>query len=101
MFTFLAAGKTNRKGLRNPLLLAVSARAHFDTVRLPFPPAFLQRAALAFGAPRQGARPPEDGGAEAIARRRHAYPCEAKALRVDRRARILHRRRSHHAMVAV
>jgi hypothetical protein len=29
----------------------VIARAHFDTVRLPFPPAALQRAALAIAAP--------------------------------------------------
>ena len=35
----------------NPLRLAVIAKAHFDTVRLPFPPAWLQRAALAMGAP--------------------------------------------------
>jgi hypothetical protein len=51
MFTLAADGKTNRKGLPKPLRLAVIARAHFDTVRLPFPPAFLQRAALAVGAP--------------------------------------------------
>jgi len=51
MFTLAAEGKTNRKGLPNPLRLAVIARAHFDTVRLPFPPAWLQRAALALGAP--------------------------------------------------
>jgi quercetin dioxygenase-like cupin family protein len=51
MFTLAAEGKTNRKGLPNPLRLAVIARAHFDTVRLPFPPAWLQRAALAVGAP--------------------------------------------------
>ena len=51
MFTLAEAGKTNRKGLPNPLRLAVIARAHFDTVRLPFPPAALQRAALAVGAP--------------------------------------------------
>ena len=51
MFTLAAEGKTNRKGLPNPLRLAVIAKAHFDTVRLPFPPAFLQRAALALGAP--------------------------------------------------
>lgn len=31
--------------------LAVIARAHFDTVRLAFPPAWLQRAALTIGAP--------------------------------------------------
>jgi quercetin dioxygenase-like cupin family protein len=51
MFTLAAGGKTNRKGMPNPLRLAVIARAHFDTVRLPFPPAWLQRAALAVGAP--------------------------------------------------
>jgi quercetin dioxygenase-like cupin family protein len=51
MFTLAAEGKTNRKGLPSPLRLAVIAKAHFDTVRLPFPPAVLQRAALALGAP--------------------------------------------------
>ena len=30
---------------------AVVAQAHFDTVRLPYVPAFAQRAALALGAP--------------------------------------------------
>jgi quercetin dioxygenase-like cupin family protein len=51
MFTLAADGRTNRRGMPNPLRLAVIARAHFDTVRLPFPPALLQRAALAVGAP--------------------------------------------------
>ena len=51
MFTLAAEGRTNRRGLPNPLRLAVIARAHFDTVRLPFPPAAVQRAALAVGAP--------------------------------------------------
>jgi quercetin dioxygenase-like cupin family protein len=51
MFGLAAAGKTNRKGMPNPLRLAVIAKAHFDTVRLPFPPAWLQRAALAAAAP--------------------------------------------------
>ena len=51
MFTLAAEGKTNRKGMPNPLRLAVIAKAHFDTVRLPFPPTVLQRAALAVGAP--------------------------------------------------
>jgi quercetin dioxygenase-like cupin family protein len=51
MFTLAAEGKTNRKGLPNPLRLAVIAKAHFDTVRLPFPPTWLQRAGLALGAP--------------------------------------------------
>jgi quercetin dioxygenase-like cupin family protein len=51
MFSLAAQGKTNRRGMPNPLRLAVIARAHFDTVRLPFPPAALQRAALAIAAP--------------------------------------------------
>jgi mannose-6-phosphate isomerase-like protein (cupin superfamily) len=50
MFTLAAEGKTNRKGMPNPLRLAVIAREHFDTVRLPFPPPSMQRAALAAGA---------------------------------------------------
>jgi hypothetical protein len=51
MFTLAGDGKTNRKGLPNPLRLAVIARAHFETVRLPAPPAAVQRAALAVSAP--------------------------------------------------
>ena len=51
MFTLAAEGKTNHKGMPNPLRLAVIANAHFDTVRLPFPPAAVQRAGLALGAP--------------------------------------------------
>jgi mannose-6-phosphate isomerase-like protein (cupin superfamily) len=51
MFALAADGKTNRKGMPNPLRLAVIARAHFDTVRLPFPPAWMQRFGLALGAP--------------------------------------------------
>jgi hypothetical protein len=51
MFALAADGKTNRKGMPNPLRLAVIARAHFDTVRLPQPPAWLQRVGLALGAP--------------------------------------------------
>ena len=51
MFALAADGKTNRKGMPNPLRLAVIANAHFDTVRLPFPPAFVQKLGLAFGAP--------------------------------------------------
>ena len=31
--------------------IAVIARAHFDTVQLPHPPAWLQKAGLALGAP--------------------------------------------------
>jgi quercetin dioxygenase-like cupin family protein len=51
MFALAADGKTNRKGMPNPLRLAVIARATFDTVRLPLVPAWLQRTALAAGAP--------------------------------------------------
>ena len=51
MFALAADGKTNRKGMPNPLRLAVIAHAHFDTVRLPFPPTVLQRIGLALGAP--------------------------------------------------
>jgi len=52
MFALAADGKTSSKGMpRNPFRLAVLAKAHFDTVRLPFPPAWLQAAGLAVGAP--------------------------------------------------
>jgi len=51
MFALAADGKTNRKGMPNPLRLAVIANAHFDTVRLPFPPAWMQKAGLVLGAP--------------------------------------------------
>ncbi len=51
MFALAVDGRTNRKGLPNPLRLAVIAQAHFDIVRLPFPPVALQRAGLAVGAP--------------------------------------------------
>ena len=51
MFGLASDGKTNRRGMPNPLHLAVIARAHFDVVRLPFPPAWMQRAGLALGAP--------------------------------------------------
>src|SRR5216117_875239 len=51
MFALAADGKTGRKGMPNLLCLAVIAKAHFDTVRLPFPPAWIQKAGLAMGAP--------------------------------------------------
>ncbi len=51
MFGLAADGKTNRTGMPNPLRLAVIAQAHFDTVRLPFPPAWMQLLGLAMGAP--------------------------------------------------
>jgi quercetin dioxygenase-like cupin family protein len=52
MFALAADGKTSSKGMpRNPFRLAVLAKAHFDTVRLPFPPAWLQATGLTVGAP--------------------------------------------------
>jgi quercetin dioxygenase-like cupin family protein len=51
MYSLAADGKTNRKGMPNPLRLAVIARAHFDDARVPFVPVALQRAGLALGAP--------------------------------------------------
>ena len=51
MFSLAEDGKVSKKGMPNPLRLAVIARHHFDDVRLPFPPAWLQRLGLAFGAP--------------------------------------------------
>ena len=51
MFGLANDGKTNKKGMPNPLRLAVIANEHFDDVRLPFPPAWLQRAGLLMGAP--------------------------------------------------
>jgi quercetin dioxygenase-like cupin family protein len=51
MFGLAADGKTSKKGMPNPLRLAVIARHHFDDVRLPVIPHALQRAALALGAP--------------------------------------------------
>ena len=51
MFGLAEDGKTNAKGMPNPFRLAVIANAHFDTVRLPVVPSFMQKAALAMGAP--------------------------------------------------
>lgn len=50
MFALAEDGKTNGQGMPNPLRLAVIAQAHFDTVRLPSPPVFVQRLGLAVGA---------------------------------------------------
>jgi quercetin dioxygenase-like cupin family protein len=49
MFGLAADGKTNRKGMPNPLRLAVVANHHFDVVRLPGVPQWLQKAALVPG----------------------------------------------------
>jgi quercetin dioxygenase-like cupin family protein len=50
MFGLANDGKTNRKGMPNPLRLAVIANAHWDVVRLPFPPAWMQKLGLMLGA---------------------------------------------------
>src|SRR5439155_11827001 len=51
MYSLAAAGKTNRKGMPNPLRLAPIANHHFDDVRLPLVPQWLQKLALVLGAP--------------------------------------------------
>jgi quercetin dioxygenase-like cupin family protein len=51
MFGLANDGRTNAKGLPNPFRLAVIANHHFDDVRLPFPPAFVQKLGLIAGAP--------------------------------------------------
>jgi quercetin dioxygenase-like cupin family protein len=51
MFALARDGKTNKKGMPNPLRLAVIANAHWNDVRLPFPPARMQKLGLALGAP--------------------------------------------------
>jgi len=51
MFGLAEDGKTNRKGMPNPLRLAVIANHHFEDVNLPVVPAALQKLALAMGAP--------------------------------------------------
>jgi len=51
MYSLAADGKTSKKGMPNPFRLAVIANAHFDVVQLPVIPAWVQKAALAMGAP--------------------------------------------------
>ena len=50
MFGLAADGKTNKKGMPQPLRLAVIANHHFDVVRLPLVPQTLQKLALIPGA---------------------------------------------------
>ncbi|HEY7690793.1 MAG TPA: cupin domain-containing protein [Gaiellaceae bacterium] len=93
MFTLAAEGKTGKHGLPGPLQLAVIAREHFDTVRLPFPPATLQRAALAVGAPLGRAlgyratvdRPTDRGASRAGDRRYERGRPHGSPMRRDRR----------------
>ena len=51
MFSLALDGKTNRKGMPNPLRLAVIANHHIDDVQLPIVPRWMQKSALALGAP--------------------------------------------------
>jgi quercetin dioxygenase-like cupin family protein len=51
MFGLAADGKTNKKGMPNPLRLAVIANHHFEDVQLPFVPRWMQKTALMLGAP--------------------------------------------------
>jgi quercetin dioxygenase-like cupin family protein len=51
MFGLAADGKTSKNGMPQPLRLAPIAKAHFEDVRLPVVPAWMQRTALAMGAP--------------------------------------------------
>jgi quercetin dioxygenase-like cupin family protein len=50
MFALAADGKTNKKGMPNPVRMAVIAKEYFDDVRAPHVPGALQKAALAAGA---------------------------------------------------
>ena len=50
MFGLAIDGKTNKKGMPNPLRLAVITRKHFDDARLPVIPAWVQRSMIAVGA---------------------------------------------------
>ena len=50
MFGLACDGKTNRKGLPNPLRMAVIAHAHRRDVRAPYVPALMQSAGLTIGA---------------------------------------------------
>ena len=51
MFGLASEGKTNKKGMPNPFRLAVIMDEHFDLVRLPFPPVWVQRMGLALASP--------------------------------------------------
>jgi len=80
MFGLATDGKTNRKGMPNPLQLAVIARHHFDVVRLAGVPGWMQKAGLAMRADRAPARLSADVRARAgrprprVASRPHLGP---------------------------
>ena len=50
MFALAADGKTNKKGMPNPVRMAVIANEYFDDVRAPHVPGAIQKAALSAGA---------------------------------------------------
>jgi hypothetical protein len=50
MFALAFDGKTNKKGMPNPLRMAVVANAYLDDVRMPHVPGAIQKAALATSA---------------------------------------------------
>ena len=50
MFALAADGKTNKKGMPNPVRMAVIAKEYFDDVRAPHVPGAIQKAALSAGA---------------------------------------------------
>ena len=45
MFALASDGKTNKKGMPNPLRMAVVANAYFNDVRMPLVPGLVQKAA--------------------------------------------------------
>lgn len=51
MFGLARDGKTDEKGMPNPFRLAVIMDEQFNLVRLPSPPASMERTDLALGAP--------------------------------------------------
>jgi mannose-6-phosphate isomerase-like protein (cupin superfamily) len=51
MFALAVDGKTSKRGMPNPIRLAVIANHHFDDVRLPVIPAWMQKLGLVMGAP--------------------------------------------------
>ena len=50
MFALAADGKTNKKGMPNPVRMTVIANAYFDDVRAPHVPGAIQKAVLSAGA---------------------------------------------------
>jgi len=83
MFALANDGKTNRKGLPNPLRMAVIAYAHRRDVRAPYVPALMQSAGLAVArrpsAGRSDTRPPTSRSCMPRRARRAGSSPEARA----------------------